>query len=32
MMEMGSEVADHLCDQQEDPGLPFKCLCGCRRR
>jgi hypothetical protein len=30
MMEMGSEVADHLCDQVEDPNLPYKCLCGCR--
>ena len=30
MMEMGSEVEDHLCDQVEDPNLGFQCRCGCR--
>jgi hypothetical protein len=30
MMEMGSEVEDHLCDAVEDPNLGFDCRCGCR--
>ena len=31
MMELGSDVEDHLCDQVEDPRLGFQCRCGCRR-
>lgn len=32
MAELGSDLADHLCDQVEDPNLPFHCLCACQRR
>ena len=32
MMELGADVADHLCDQVEAPALGFQCRCGCRSR
>ena len=32
MMELGADVADHLCDQVEAPGLGLQCRCGCRSR
>lgn len=30
MLELGGEVADHLCDANESGGV-IKCLCPCRR-
>ena len=32
MMELGGDVADHLCDQVEAPELGLQCRCGCRSR
>ena len=32
MVELGGEMADHLCLHVEPPNDPPPCLCGCRRR
>ena len=32
MVELGADIADHLCDQVEARDLGIKCTCACRRR
>lgn len=32
MVEMGTDLADHLCDGVEAPDIGTKCACACRRR
>jgi len=32
MVEMGADVADHLCDAREAPNDAAPCLCACQRR
>lgn len=32
MMEMGADVEDHLCDQNEEPGSGIVCDCACTKR
>lgn len=29
MIELGGELADHLCDAKEEPGLNIRCECAC---
>lgn len=32
MVEMGADIADHLCDATEAPDLDLRCSCACQRR
>ena len=29
MVEMGADIADHLCDAREAPDLKLSCACAC---
>lgn len=31
-VEMGAEIADHICDSVEDPGKWCDCACAAQRR
>ena len=32
LVEMGGDIADHICDRIEIPGTRCDCACGSRRR